>query len=158
MQFTCVTYSSSVKTGNFTCFYAASTSRRIHKIALNKARKLHVTSAAGCRLTDFQFAEEFTRSVIADCLQLQVILRVIAGIFDSDCAGIFTCVCSYFCLRLCGYFCLRLQLFLPPIVRVFLPAILVFLPANCMHFCLQIACNFDCKCKQFCMLVAGKFS
>ena len=29
-QFTCVTCSSAVKTGKFTCVYAASTSRRIH--------------------------------------------------------------------------------------------------------------------------------
>ena len=98
MQFTCVTCSLPVKTGNYTCFYAASTSRRIHAIAVNKARKLQVTSPAWCRLTYLQFAGEFTRGVIADYLQLQVILRGIAG---------------FFCLRLCEYFFLRLQLFLP---------------------------------------------
>ena len=104
MQFTCVTWSSPVKTGRYTCFYAASTSRRIHLIALDKARKLQVTSPAWCRLTYLQFAGEFTRGVIADCLQLQVILRGIAGFFACDCAGIFSCVCSYFCLRLAGIF------------------------------------------------------
>ena len=41
-----VTCSLPVKTGNYTCFYAASTSRRIHAIALDKARKLQVTSPA----------------------------------------------------------------------------------------------------------------
>ena len=96
-QFTCVTCSLPVKTGNYTCFYAASTSRRIHAIALNKARKLQVTSPAWCRLTYLQFAGEFTRGVIADCLQLQVTLRGL----------------QVFCLLLCGYFFLRLQLFLP---------------------------------------------
>ena len=45
-QFTCVTCSLLVKTGNYTCFYAASTSRRMHAIALNKARKLQVASPA----------------------------------------------------------------------------------------------------------------
>ena len=97
-QFTCVTCSLPVNTGKFTCFEAASTSRRIHAIAVNEARKLQVTSPAWCRLTYLQFAGEFTRGVMADCLQLQVILRGIAG---------------FFCLRLCGYFFLRLQLFLP---------------------------------------------
>ena len=102
MQFTCVTCSLPVKTGDYTCFYAASTSRRLHAIAVNKARKLQVTSPAGCRLTYLQFAGEFTRGVIADCLQLQVILCGIAGFFACDCADIFCCVCSYFCLRLAG--------------------------------------------------------
>ena len=105
-QFTCVTCSLPVKPGKYTCLYMASTSRRIHAIALNKARKLQVTSPAGCRLTYLQFAGEFTRGVIPDCLQLQLILWGIAGIFACDCACI-------------------------------LPAILVFLPANCMYFCLQ---------------------
>ena len=97
-QFACVTCSLPVKTSKYTCFYAASTSRRIHAIAANKTRKLRVTSPAGCRLTYLQFAGEFTRGVIADCLQLQVILCTIAGIFACDCAG---------------FFCMRLQLFFP---------------------------------------------
>ena len=103
-QFTCVTCSLPIITGKFTCFEAASTSRRIHAIAVNKARKLHVNSLAWCRLTYLQFAGEFTRVVMADCLQLQVILRGIAGFFACDCAGIVSCVCSYFCLRLAGIF------------------------------------------------------
>ena len=103
-RFTCVTCSLPVITGKFTCFEAASTSRRIHAIAVNKARKLHVNSPAWCRLTYLQFAGEFTRVVMADCLQLQVILRGIAGFFACDCAGIVSCVCSYFCLRLAGIF------------------------------------------------------
>ena len=120
MQFTCVACSLPVKTGNYTCFYAASTSRRIHAIALDKARKLQVTSPAWCRLTYLQFAGEFTRGVITDCLQLQVILRGIAGFFACDCAGIFSWVCSYFCLRLAGIFtcessvcACKLHVFLP---------------------------------------------
>ena len=103
-RFTCVTCGLPVITGKFTCFEAASTSRRIHAIAVNKARKLHVNSPAWCRLTYLQFAGEFTRVVMADCLQLQVILRGIAGFFACDCAGIVSCVCSYFCLRLAGIF------------------------------------------------------
>ena len=75
----CVT----VKTGNYTCFYVASTSRRIHAIALNEARKLQVTSPASCRLTYLQFAGEFTCGVIADCLRLQVILCGIAGFLPA---------------------------------------------------------------------------
>ena len=121
MQFTCVTCGLLVKTGNYTSFYAASTSRRIHAIALDKARKLQVTSPAWCRLTYLQFAGEFTRGVMADCLQLQVILRGIAGflpaivrVFFPAFAVIFVCVW-----------------------RVFSPAIPVFLPVSCMYFCLQ---------------------
>ena len=82
----------------------ASTSRRIHAIALNKACKLQVTSPAGCRVTYLQFAGGFTGGVIEDCLQLQVILYGIAVSFACDCAGIFSCVCSYFCLRLADIF------------------------------------------------------
>ena len=103
-QFTCVTCSLPVNTGEFTCFEAASTSRRIHAIAVSKARKLQVTSPAWCRLTYLQFAGEFIRGVMADCLQLQVILRGIAGFFVCGCAGVFSCVCSYLCLRLAGIF------------------------------------------------------
>ena len=121
MQFTCVACSLLVKTGIYSSFYVASTSRRIHAIARNKAHKLRVTSPAGCRLTYLQFAVEFTCGVMADCLQLQVIMCTIASIFACDCADIFACVCSYFFLGLAGI--------LPPILK--------FLPANCMYFCLQ---------------------
>ena len=120
-QFTCVTCSLPVNTGKFACFEAASTSRRIPAIAVNKARKLQVTSPAWCRLTYLQFAGEFTRGVMADCLQLQVILRGIAGFFACDCAGIFSCVCSYFCLRLAGIFTCDSTVFACKL-HVFLPA------------------------------------
>ena len=145
----------------------------MHTIALHKARKLQVTSPVGSRLTYLQFAGKFTGGVIANCLQLQVILCEIAGIFACDCAGIFSCVCSCFCLRLCGYFFLRLQLFLPAIVRVFfprfavifacvwrvfLPAILVLLSANCMHFCLQKQAILHASRRQVCMSSACKIT
>ena len=139
-QFTCVTCSLPINTGKFTCFEAASTSRRIHAIAVNKARKLQVTSPAWCRLTYLQFAGDFTRAVMADCLQLQVILRGIAGFFACDCAGICSCVCSYFCLRL----------------GVFLPAIPVFLPVSCMYFCLQKQAILHASRGQICMSSACK--
>ena len=120
-QFTCVTCSLPVNTSKFTCFEAASTSRRIHAIAVKKARKLQVTSPAWCRLTYLQFAGEFTSGVMADCLQLQVILRGIACFFACDCAGIFSCVCSYFCLRLAGIFTCDSSVFACKL-HVFLPA------------------------------------
>ena len=90
-QLTCVTCSVPVKTGSYTYFSATSSSRRIHAIAFNKARKLPVTSLARCKLTYLQFAGEFTRVVIADCLPLQVFLPAFAGIFTSD--------CGYSCLQ-----------------------------------------------------------
>ena len=120
-QFTCVTCSLPENTGKFTCFEAASNSRRIHAIAVNKVRKLQVTSPAWCRLTYLQFAGEFTRGVMADCLQLQVFLRGIAGFFACDCAGIFACVCRYFCLRLAGIFTCDSSVFACKL-HVFLPA------------------------------------
>ena len=140
MQCTCATCSLTVKTGNYTCFYAASTSRRIHAIALDKARKLQVTSPAWCRLTYLQFAGEFTRGVKADCLQLQVVLRRIAGflpaivrVFFPAFAVIFACVW-----------------------RVFLPAIQVFLPVSCMYFCLQKQVILHASRGQICMSSACK--
>ena len=89
-QFTFVTCSLSVKTSKFTCFYTASTSRRIHAMARYKARRSRVTAPAECRLTYLQFAGEFIRGVIADCLQLQVILCTVAGIFTWD-SSVFAC-------------------------------------------------------------------
>ena len=126
MQFTCATCSLPVKTSKYTCFDTARTSHRIHAIALNKARKLQVNSPAGCRLTYLQFAGEFTRCLIANCLQLLVFLSGSAGIFTFDCAGIFSCVCSYFCLRLAG----------------------IFTCDSCVY--LQIACVFACQSRKFC--------
>ena len=105
-QFTYVACSLPVKT-----FYAASTSRRIHAIVRNNARKLPVTSPTWCKLTYLQFAGEITRGVIADCLQLQVLLCTIAGFLTCVGAGVFACVCSCFCLLL--------QLFLPACGRHF---------------------------------------
>ena len=140
MQFTCVTCSLPVKTGNYTCFYAASTSRRIHAIALDKARKLQVTSPAWCRLTYLQFAGEFTRGVIADCLQLQVILRGIAGFFACGCAGFFPAFAVNFAC----------------VWRVFLFAIPVFLPVSCMYFCLQKQAILHASRGQICMSSACK--
>ena len=61
-----------------------STSRRSHLTARNGARKLRVTSPAGCMLTYLQFAGEFTRDAIADCLQLRVFLPAFAGIFTYN--------------------------------------------------------------------------
>ena len=140
MQLTCVTCSLPVKTGNYSCFYAASTSRRLHVRARHKARKLPVTSHAGCRLTYLQFAGEFTRGVMADCLQLQVILRGIAGflpaivrVFFPAFAVIFACVWW-----------------------VFLPAIPVFLPVNRMYFCLQKQAILHASRGQICMSSACK--
>ena len=140
MQFTCSTCSLPVKTGQYTCFHAASTSRRIHAIALDKARKLQVTSPAWCRLTYLQFAGEFTRGVIADCLQLQVTLRGIAyflpaivRVFFPAFAVIFACVW-----------------------RVFLAAILVFLSVSCMYFCLQKQAILHASRGQICMSSACK--
>ena len=141
-QFTSITCSLPVKTGNYICFYVARTSRRIHAIALNKARKLQVTLPAGCRLTYLQFAGEFTRGLIADCLQFQVILCRIAGVFVCDCAGIFCCVFSNFAC----------------VWRVFLPAIPVFLPANCIYFCLQKQAILHACRGQICMSSARKIT
>ena len=134
MKFICVTCSLPVKTGNYTCFYAASTSRKIPAMAVNKARKMQVTSPAWCRLTYLQFAGEFNRGVVADCLQLQLILRGIAGFLPAI-------------VRL---FVLAFAVIFACVWRVFLPAILVFLPVSCMYF--------TCRSRQLCMLVAGKFA
>ena len=142
-QFTCVTCSLPVTTGKFSCFEAASTSRRIHAIAVNKARKLQVTSPAWCRLTYLQFASEFTRGVMADCLQLQVILRGIAGFFACDCAGIFF---------------LRLQLFLPAFVRVFFPAFAVIFACDCAGIFTCDSSVFACKLHEFLPAEAGNFA
>ena len=104
MQFTCVTCSLPVKTGKYTCFYAASTSRRIHAIAVNKACKFQVTSPAWCRFTYLQLAGDFTHGVIADCRQLQVILCGIAGFLPAIVLVFFPAFAVLFCLRLASIF------------------------------------------------------
>ena len=123
-QFTGVACSLPVKTSKYNCFYAASTSHRIHAIARNIAQKLRVTSPAGCRLTYLQFASEFTRGIIADCLQLKVILCAMACNFACDCVSIFACICSYFWLHLAGIFFCNFS--------VLACKLRVILPANCM--------------------------
>ena len=129
MQFTCNTCSLPVKTGNYTCFYASSTSRRVRAMALDKARKLQVTSPAWCRLTYLQFAGEFTRGVIADCLQLQVILRGIASFFACD-WRVFLPALLVFLSVSCMYFCLQKQ---------------AILHASCGQICRSSACKTNCK-------------
>ena len=148
MTFTCVTCSLPVETGNYTCFYAESTSRRMHAIALNKARKSQVTSRAWCSLTYLPFAGEFTRGVIADCLQLQVILCGIGGSFS--------CVCSYFYLRLVGIFTCdsslfdcELLMFLPAVARKFAWVPHVKLPVKSPWF----SGKYTCACRQFAWMV-----
>ena len=108
MQFTCVTCSLPVKTGNYTCFYAASTSRRIPAVAVIKARKLQVTSPVCCRLTYLQFAGEFTRGVVADFLHLQVNLRGIA-VFLPAIVRVFLPAILVFLAVSCMCFCLQKQ-------------------------------------------------
>ena len=80
--------------------------------------------------------------MIADCLQLQVILRGIAGflpaivrVFFPAFAVIFACVW-----------------------RVFLPAIPVFLPVNCMYFCLHKQAILHASRGQICMSSACKIT
>ena len=82
--------------------------------------------------------------MIADCLQLQIILRGIAGFFDCDCAGIFSCVCSYFCLRLAGIFTCDSSVFACKL-HVFLPAEEAILHASRGQICMSSACKITCK-------------
>ena len=72
-------------------------------------------------LTYLQFADEFTRGVIADCLQLQVILRGIAGFFACDCVGIFFLRSQLFLPAFGGYFTCDSSVFACKL-HVFLPA------------------------------------
>ena len=67
MQFTCE---------NKQLYLLVCGNQLMQNIRHNKARKLQVTSSAGCRLTYLQF--EVARGVRADCLQLQVFLPAIA--------------------------------------------------------------------------------
>ena len=122
-QFTCVTCSLPVKTSNFTCFYATSTSRKIHTIALNEARKLQVTSPSWCRLTYLQFAGDFTRGCDSRLPAIAV-----NSVWN----------CRFVCLWLCGYLFLGLQSFFPGftwvmftcVSSVFACKLHVFLPAE----------------------------
>ena len=77
---------------------------------------------------------------MADCLQLQVILRGFAGflpaivrVFFPAFAVIFACVW-----------------------RVFLPEIPVFLPVSCMYFCLQKQAILHASRGQICISAACK--
>ena len=146
MQFTCVTCSLPVKTRNYTCFYVASTSRRIHAIALDKAHKLQVTSPVWCRLTYLQFAGEFTRGVIADCLQLQVILRGIAGFLPA--------IVRVFLPAFGGYFYMRFQCFCMELVCIF--------ACRSRQFCMLVTGKFawvpHVKLPVKCLWYSGKFT
>ena len=130
--FTRVTCIVLVKTVKFTCFYAASTSRRIHATAPSEARKLRLTSTAGCRLVYLQFAGEFTLGVMADCQQLRVFLFTNAGIFVCNC-GFFSCDCRCFCLLL----------------RVFLFAFAACFACKMHVFLAAKASNFACQSREY---------
>ena len=91
-----------------------------------------------------QFACEFTLGVIAEMyapqksqvevkVELQVILPAIVRVFFPEFAVIFACVW-----------------------RVYLPAVLAFLPASCMCFCLQKQAILHASRVQFCMSSACK--
>ena len=108
LQFTC-------KIGKFTCFYAATTWRRIHSIAFNETRKSRVISPAGCWLIYLQFT-----GVIAMWSQI-------------------ACNCGYFCVRLL-VFCLQLRVFLCAIAG-FLSAIAGIFPFKSRHFFMPFQAN-----------------
>ena len=120
MQCSCVTCSLPVETGKNIGFCLASTSTQRTREARKKIRKLRVISPAGCRLTYLQFAGDFTRGVIADCLQFQATLCAIAGIFACDCASIFLAF-AVFLPAFGGFFTCDSIVF-PCSLHVFLPA------------------------------------
>ena len=130
-----------VKTGKYTCIYAASTSRRIHATARNKARKLRITSHAGCRLTYLQFESDFTRGVIADCLKLLVFLPAVAGNF--------VCNCGYFCLQIECIFACKTRQFYVPVAGKFAWVSLVSLPVKYPVY----SGKFTCGCRRFACLL-----
>ena len=127
-QFTCVKFSSPVKTVKFTCSYAVSPSRILHAIPRYKARKSRVISPAGCRLTCLQIAGKFFRGMIAGCRK-----------------------CSYFWVQL-RHFCLRLAGIFTFDSSVFASKMHAFLPGNAGNFaasrrqiCMSAACKITCE-------------
>ena len=82
-----------------------------------------------------QFAGEFTRGVIADCLQLHEILRGIADFLPAIVRVFFP---AFAVILACVW-------------RVFLPAIPLFLPVSCMYFCLQKQAILHASHGQICM-------
>ena len=78
---------------------------------------------------------------MADCLQLQVILRALAGFFLHAIVRVF--FPAFAVIFACVW-------------RVFLPAIPVFLPVSCMYFCLQKQAILHASLGQICMSSACK--
>ena len=111
IQFTCAKCSLRVKTGEFTYFYAASTSRRKHPITCNKARKSQVISLGGFRQTYLQFAA-----------YLQLFLPVFANIFTSE--------CYCFCLQIAFVFACKSRQLCMPVVGKFASVPLLKLPVK----------------------------
>ena len=72
---------------------------------------------------------------MTDCLQLQVILRGIAGFLPAIVQVFFPAFAVFFAC----------------VWRVFLPAIPVFLPVSCMYFCLQKQAILHASRGQICM-------
>ena len=77
---------------------------------------------------------------MADCLQMQVILRGIASFFAWYVRVFFPAFTVIFAC----------------VWRVFLPAIPVFLPVSCMYFCLQKQAILHASRGQICMSSACK--
>ena len=89
--------------------------------------------------------------------------RIFLWIFDCRIDISTTCRITFECYS--GNFCLRLQIFLPAFTdifdcvwRVFWLAILVFLPSNCMYFCLQKQAILHAGRGQLCMSSACKIT
>ena len=120
-----------------TCFYAASTLRRIHAMARYKTCKSRVTSPAGCRLTYLKFAVEITRAVIADYLKLQDFLWANTGIF--------ACVYNHFCLRLACIFTCDSSIFVFKLHVFFCQQKQAVVHGNCGQICMSSACKFACE-------------
>ena len=139
---TCVTSSLPAKTDNFTCFYAASTSRKRYAMTHYEAHRSRVNSTEECMLTDQKFAGDFTRGVIAESLKLQVPLCANADIFAYDCASFFPCDRASLFACVCRFIAC---------VWRFLPATLMFWPTNCMFLFLQKQELLHASPRQTCM-------
>ena len=100
-QITRVTCIRPVKRSKFTCFFAASTSHSVHATAHIEARKVRVTSPAGCGQTYLHFEVEFNSGVVANCLPTLVFLAAFGGSFACNCGYYWVFILPIACFLAC---------------------------------------------------------
>ena len=119
----------------------------LHAKVRIEARKLQVTSPAGCKITYLQFEDEFILDVVEVLPAITGAFLAVPCFFAGDCV-FFVCEWGRFCLFIAGVFACKSRQFCMPITGKFGKFALA--PHVILHVKQQLTSgNYTCDCKQF---------